>query len=175
MQEVGMNAIAAIPKKQTAPQFLGGKYLTFTLGGEKYGVPIMKIKEIIGFLDITPVPCTPDFVLGVINLRGKVIPVIDLKKKFGMPSCERTRLTCIIVIDIGVREMGIMVDTVSEVESIPGDQIEEAPDFGPDIKTEYILGMGKLKERVAILLNIQRVLTGEEIAALPEASVPREE
>lgn len=145
-----------------------GKYLTFFLGGEEYGLEILKVREIIGMMDITAVPRTPDFVKGVINLRGKVIPVIDLRLKFGMPAAEQTDETCIIVVDVGEMEMGIIVDKVSEVMDIGADDIEDAPSFGIDVDTEFILGMGKAESKVTILLNISRVLSAAETAVTVE-------
>ncbi len=145
---------------------LGGKYLTFGLAEEQYGLEILKVREIIGMMDITAVPRTPEFVKGVINLRGKVIPVVDLRVKFGLPGVEATDETCIIVVDVGQVEMGIIVDRVSEVLDIGSDDIEPPPSFGVSVDTAFILGMGKAKGVVTILLDIGRVLTGDEIAAI---------
>jgi purine-binding chemotaxis protein CheW len=142
------------------------KFLTFVLAGEEYGLEILKVREIIGMMDITSVPRTPDFVSGVINLRGKVIPTIDLRLKFGMPGAERTEETCIIVVDVGGVEMGIIVDKVSEVMDIAVQDIEEAPSFGVEVNTDFILGMGKTESRVTILLDIGKVLTNEDIVPL---------
>ena len=120
-----------------------GKYLTFTLAEEEYGIGILEIKEIIGMLPITSVPQTPDFVKGVINLRGKVIPVMDLRLRFGMPSIDYTERTCIIVVEIAGPSstilVGIVVDAVSEVLNIKGDNIEKTPTFGTKLNTDYIL------------------------------------
>ncbi len=147
-----------------------GKYLTFELANEEYGVGILKVREIIGMMPVTPVPQTPDFVKGVVNLRGKVIPVLDLRLKFGLEAMEYTERTCIIVVDVdtpaGSIQMGCIVDKVSEVINIEADQIEETPTFGTRFNTEYILGMAKLEGGVKILLDIDRVLTEEEIATL---------
>ena len=147
-----------------------GKYLTFTLANEEYGVSAMKIREIIGMMPITSVPQTPEFVKGVINLRGKVIPVVDLMLRFGMEKIEYTDRTCIIVVEIegqsGTILMGIVVDSVSKVLNIRGEDIEETPTFGTKLNTEDILGMAKLKGGVKILLDIVRVLSAEEIAVL---------
>ncbi|HOW19827.1 MAG TPA: chemotaxis protein CheW [Phycisphaerae bacterium] len=149
---------------------LGGKYLTFGLAGEEYGLEILKVREIIGMMDITAVPRTPEFVRGVINLRGKVIPVVDLRRKFDMPAAEATDETCIIVVDVGRVEMGIMVDKVSEVLDIASEDIEPPPSFGVSVDTDFILGMGKANNRVTILLDISRVLTGDDIGAIAAAS-----
>jgi len=144
-----------------------GKYLTFELARENYGLEILKVREIIGMMDITAVPQTPAFVKGLINLRGKVIPVVDLRLKFGLPEKEYTERTAIIVVETrmasGSVQMGIVVDTVSEVMNIAGQDIESTPNFGARLKTDYILGMAKVKGRVIILLDIDRVLTDEEL------------
>jgi len=145
-----------------------GKYLTFGLGGEEYGLEILKVKEIIGIMDITMVPQTPEFVKGVINLRGKVIPVVDLRLKFTMPTSKYTRETCIIVVDVENILMGIIVDTVSEVMDIQGKDIEPAPSFGSNINTDFIMGIGKLKEKVVILLDIEGVLSNGEMNLVSE-------
>jgi purine-binding chemotaxis protein CheW len=150
-----------------------GKYLTFSLDQEEYGIGILKIKEIIGMMDITPVPKTPAFVKGVINLRGKVIPVIDLRVRFSMAEDEYTERTCIIVVEvegqIGTILMGIVVDAVSEVMNIKGDDIEQTPDFGAKLNTEYILGMAKNDAKVRILLDIDKVLNNAEIMTLEKS------
>lgn len=147
-----------------------GKYLTFSMGTEEYGIGILKVKEIIGLMPITPVPRTPNYVKGVINLRGKVIPVIDLRLRFGMPQVEDTERTCIIVVDVladaGELQMGIVVDSVSEVLNIKSDEIEPTPSFGTHLETEYILGMAKMDAGVKILLDIDRVLSQQETEIL---------
>lgn len=146
----------------------GGKFLTFQLQDEEYGLEILKVREIIGIMDITTVPQTPDYVKGVINLRGQVIPVIDLRLKFGLKESEYGKRTCIIVVDVNGVMMGIVVDTVSEVMDIDTVDIEETPSFGTTLKTDYILGMGKVKGRVKILLDISKVLTSEELVMMEE-------
>ncbi len=151
-----------------------GKYLTFTMDKEEYGISILKIKEIIGMMSITTVPQTPDFVKGVINLRGKVIPVVDLRLRFGMEAMEYNERTCIIVVEItgkaGTVMIGIVVDAVSEVLNIKGEDIEETPTFGTKLNTEYILGMAKMEGGVKILLDIDQVQSAEEVAALEKAA-----
>jgi purine-binding chemotaxis protein CheW len=147
-----------------------GKYLTFALANEEYGLEILKVREIIGYMAITAVPQTPPYVKGVINLRGQVIPVVDLRAKFGMETTETTEQTCIIVVEMtqGSRTFstGIVVDNVEEVLDIAGEAIEEAPQFGSDIDTNFILGMGKIGNTVKILLDIDRVLGGHEMMQL---------
>lgn len=147
-----------------------GKYLTFVLAEEEYGLEILKVREIIGAMDITSVPRTPDYVKGVINLRGKVIPVIDLRLKFDMEEAERTDETCIIVVDVNNVEMGIIVDKVSEVLDIAADQIEDSPEFGGNVDTEFILGMGKAGDSVKILLDIEKVLSASEFDEIASAA-----
>lgn len=143
------------------------KLLTFSLGEEGYGVSILKVKEIIGMLDITPVPRTPDFIKGVINLRGKIIPVMDLRIKFGMEEKEYNERTCIIVVEVNLkgteRLLGVVVDMVSEVVTISSDQIEPPPEYGMKLEHNFILGIGKIKERVVIILDIDEVFLCEEI------------
>jgi len=140
-----------------------GKYLTFVLATEEYGIEILKVREIIGMIDITSVPQTPDYMKGVINLRGKVIPVIDLRLKFSMPEQEHTQETCTIVVEVNNTLIGIIVDTVSEVSDIGGEDIEETPHLGQEIDTNFIIGMGKLKEKLIILLDIDKVLSEKEL------------
>ena len=150
---------------------LAGKYLTFVLAEENYGIEILKVREIMGLMDITSVPRTPDFVKGVINLRGKVIPVIDLRLKFAMSEVEHTEETCIIVVSVGSVEIGTVVDKVSEVLDISGEDIEDSPSFGADVNTEFILGMGKAQGQVTILLDIDQVLSSSELAELGNTAV----
>ncbi len=141
---------------------LAGKYLTFRLSGEEYGMEILKVREIIGLMEITEVPRMPTHVRGVINLRGKVIPVVDLRTKFGMMSTEDTEETCIIVMDVMQNEQstmtGILVDTVSEVLDIIADQIEAPPSFGTAVDISFIMGMAKIGDGVKMLLDIVEVL-----------------
>jgi purine-binding chemotaxis protein CheW len=144
-----------------------GKYLTFMLGKEDFGVEILKVREIIGTMDTTAVPGMPDYVLGVINLRGKVIPVLDLRLKFGMAAAERTPESCIIVVDVNSGLMGVMVDRVSEVADIRGDDIEDAPDVGVAVDNSFILGMAKSKGHVKILLAIAKVLSEADNNLIP--------
>lgn len=152
-----------------------GKYLTFTLGDEYYGLSILKVKEIIGIMPITAVPQAPEYVNGVVNLRGKVIPVIDLRRKFAMPTVDYTDRTCIIVIETEKRQgrglTGIVVDAVADVTNIKGDNIEDPPDFSAQTDSAFILGMAKTEGGVKILLDIDRVVGGEELAVLEEETV----
>jgi len=136
-----------------------GKYLTFVLANEEYGFEILKVREIIGTMNTTAVPGMPAYVNGVINLRGKVVPVIDLRLRFGMTAAEQTAETCIIVVDVRGSLMGVVVDRVSEVLDIHGEDIEDAPDVGVAVQNDYILGMAKAKGQVKILLEVDKVLS----------------
>jgi len=151
-----------------------GKYLTFSLAGEEYGIGILKIREIIGMLPITSVPETPAFVKGVINLRGKVIPVVDLRLRFGMPNMDYTERTCIIVVEMGspggMLHIGTVVDAVSEVLNIKSEDIADTPSFGAKFNADYILGMAKMGKDVKLLLDIDRVLSSEEQVQLKQAA-----
>ncbi|MBW8886308.1 MAG: purine-binding chemotaxis protein CheW [Fibrobacteres bacterium] len=144
-----------------------GKYLTFQMGKEVYGIEILKVQEIIGMMPVTRVPKTPDFVRGVINLRGKVIPVIELRRKFGMETREDTDRTCIVVVQVtgavGTVTMGLLVDEVSEVLNVGQEQIEAPPSFGAGVDTDFILGMGKVGQKVLMLLDADKVLSSEEL------------
>jgi purine-binding chemotaxis protein CheW len=147
-----------------------GKYLTFALAQEEYGLGILKVREIIGYVDVTAVPQTPHYVKGVINLRGQVIPVVDLRAKFGMETTDVTDKTCIIVLEIAQAgrkfSTGIIVDHVQEVLDIDGHDIEDAPEFGASADTSFILGMGKVGESVKILLDIDKVLGSADFGGL---------
>jgi len=148
-------------KKNSAQE---GKYLTFALGNEEYGLEILKVREIIGYMNITAVPQTPDFVKGIINLRGQVIPVIDLRLRFGMKQAEITDQTCIIVAEVNQSDKtfnaGLIVDRVQEVLDIDNENIEEPSNLGSAVQTDFILGIGKVENTINILLDIDQVLSG---------------
>jgi purine-binding chemotaxis protein CheW len=152
------------------PNTRAGKYLIFQLGQEEFGTEVLKVREIMGLQDITTVPQTPPYVKGVINLRGKVIPVVDLRLKFGLPPEEYTARTCIIVVRTrqAAEEMmiGIIVDGVAEVLNLAEADIEDTPDFGPGVATPYLTGMAKIKGKVKILLDIDQVLSTNELNGL---------
>ena len=160
--------------KQSETANREGKYLTFSLAEEEYGIGILKVKEIIGIMPITDVPRTPYYVKGVINLRGKVIPIVDLRLKFGLAEAEPTEKACIIVVEITASssqiQVGIVVDSVSEVVNIKNNDIEDAPLFGTGLDTKYILGMAKAEDKVKILLEIDLVLNQTDIKLLEEAA-----
>jgi len=151
-----------------------GKYLVFHLGEEEFGIQVQKVREIMGVQDITQVPQTPPHVKGVINLRGKVIPVVDLRLKFAMPAKEYTQRTCIIVVQVagerGIMLMGIVVDGVAEVLQVAGADVEDTPSFGKEVEIPYVMGLAKLKGKVKILLDIDQVMTARELARLDLAA-----
>ena len=147
-----------------------GKYLTFHLADEEFGIRVLKVREIMGVQEITAVPHTPPALKGVINLRGKVIPVVDLRLQFDLPAAEYTQRTCIIVVQVqgaaGPMLMGIVVDGVSEVANLATTDIEDAPDFGNGAALPYLLGLAKAKGKVKILLDIDQVLTARDLGGL---------
>jgi len=170
-----MNAVAQINKKlpaaaNAAAQQDQQQYLTFMLGGETYAMGILAIKEIIEYGNLTEVPRMPDFIRGVINLRGAVVPVIDLGARFGKQATNITRRTCIVIIEVAngeeTQDIGVMVDAVNEVLEISAGEIEPAPSFGANIRADFIDGMGKIEGKFVIILNIHQVLSVEEIATL---------
>ena len=150
------------------------KFLSFCLGSEHYGVEILRVREIIGLLAITPLPQTPSYVKGVMNLRGRIIPVIDLRLRFGLNAAEATKETCIVVLESSDPDgsqtvMGAVVDSVREVQDIAPGAIEPPPEFGCEIPLKYILGMGKVKDRVIVLLDIAEVIGSRERAQIAGA------
>jgi purine-binding chemotaxis protein CheW len=171
-----MNTTPAAAKVSGIPAngHWAGKYMAFRLANQDYGLPILKVREIIGLVDITRVPCADSFIRGVINLRGKIVPVIDLRMKFGMEPCPATEQTVIIVVQYATTRgditMGVLVDQVQEVLSIEADEIEPPPSFGAgSMSTDFILGIGKAAKRVVFLLDIGRVLSGDEAERMTEA------
>ena len=136
--------------------------VSFALGNEEYGVDIAQVQEINRMVAITHVPRAPKFMEGVINLRGQLIPIIDLRTRFGMPRAEHTKHTRIVVTDIGAKRVGMVVDSVSEVLRIPVEQVEDAPEMIAQVETEYIRGVGKLGDRLIILLDLQKIISGQE-------------
>jgi purine-binding chemotaxis protein CheW len=155
---------------QATTDFRAGKYLTFRLGKEEFGIQVRHVREIMAVMDITAVPGTPVHLKGVINLRGKIIPVVDLRVKFTFPEAPFTQTTCIIVVQVlqeGEQAMiGMIVDSVCEVVNIAGGDIEDAPDFGEGVETPFVLGIAKLKGSVKILLKIEDVLTLKELRGI---------
>lgn len=170
-------ATATLENPTRTTKQLAGKYLTFILGGESYGVPVLKVREIIRLTAITAVPQMPAYVRGVINLRGKIIPVIDLRLRFGFAAAASTEQNCIVVVQVKTpagqaTQMGLVVDAVEEVTNIAASDIEETPDFGAQVDTKNILGMGKIKGVVKALLDIDKVIGGDKVAQLTPTAAP---
>jgi purine-binding chemotaxis protein CheW len=160
------------PVTDTPACALAAKYLTFALGRESYGVAVLQVREIIKLLPITQVPQMPPHIKGVINLRGKIIPVADLRIKFGLGDIKDTEKTCIVVVQVELQaqkrlQMGLVVDEVEEVISLTGADVEPSPEFGTAVDTTYLLGMVKVKGAVKMLLDINRVVAGDGVATLP--------
>jgi purine-binding chemotaxis protein CheW len=162
--------MSTLAPKEAAPNRAAGKYLTFVLGANSYGLPILKVREIIRLCDITPIPRMPDYVRGVINLRGKIVPVIDLRLKLGLPQVATSSRTCIVVVLVkmatATKLMGLIVDALEEVFLIAAEDMEPAPDFGPGVATGYIQNMAKTKGQVKALLNIDHIVKDDH-AILP--------
>jgi len=150
------------------------QYLTFLLGGEMFAIGILNIKEIIEYGSLTEVPMMPEFIRGVINLRGAVVPVLDLSARFGRKRTEVTRRTCIVIIEVETNEekhdVGVVVDSVSEVLEIAGGEIEPAPSFGTKIRADFIHGMGKVNGKFVIILSVNNVLSLDDLALLEHAA-----
>lgn len=166
-----VKAVQSAEKVAVKPE--DGQYLIFLLARETYAISILNIKEIIEYGQITPVPMVPKFVRGVINLRGAVVPVIDLQARLGRESSPVGKRTCIVIFEIQGEDdrrevVGAVVDTVSEVLSIPADQIERAPQFGANLRADFISGMGKINENFFIILNLEKILSLDELSSLVE-------
>ena len=163
----GRQEVAAVKEQEQS------QYLTFLLGGEMFAIDILNIKEIIEYGSLTTVPMMPEFIRGVINLRGAVVPVVDLAVRFGRKSMEATKRTCIVIIEIEAederQDVGVVVDSVSEVLEIPQSEIEPAPAFGARIRADFIQGMGKINGRFVVILNANHVLSIDEMAVLSQA------
>ncbi|WP_018151814.1 chemotaxis protein CheW [Leeia oryzae] len=172
VEQKGPAAAVALPEES--------QYLTFLLGGDMFAIGILNIKEIIEYGHLTSVPMMPEFIRGVINLRGRVVPVVDLRSRFGKPSSEVTKRTCIVIIEVQVegsadedpvtQDIGVIVDSVSEVLEIAAQDIEPPPAFGAHIRTDFIRGMGKVNGEFVIILSVENVLSVEEMAMLEKAA-----
>ncbi len=168
--QAATTAAATIAARQLAAAGEAHQYLTFALAGEMFAVGILNVKEIIEYGSLTEIPMMPAFIRGVINLRGAVVPVIDLAARFDGKASSVQRRTCIVIVEVlqeeGKHDIGIMVDAVSEVLEIPGTEIEPPPTFGAKIRADFIAGMGKVNHKFVIILDIMRVLSVEEMAAV---------
>jgi purine-binding chemotaxis protein CheW len=159
-------------KNQPAPSTVQVQYLTFFTAGEEYGISIVKVREIIEYEAVTTVPNTPVWIRGVTNLRGKVVPVVDLAVKFGLPASGISKFSCIIITEVMFQgesmTMGVLADSVSQVIELSAGEIEETPPFGTRVKTEYLLGMGALGKKFCLILDIDKVLSADELLAVTE-------
>ena len=145
------------------------EFLTFALGEEEYGVEILKVQEIRGYDAVTRLPDAPEYIKGVVNLRGTIVPVIDMRMKFRLDKVEYTAMTVMIVLNVGGRVVGIVVDSVSDVVRLGGEQIREVPELGAAIDRQFLTGIGTLDERMLILLDIERLMTSSEMGLVSEA------
>lgn len=156
--------------KKPKIEIKGGKYLVFLINGNHYGIPILDTSEINGIMNITPIPKTPEYIKGIINLRGKIIPVMDLRLRFGMEQKEYNSETCIIIINLKfnqvIKQIGIIVDTVSEVFDLPASDIERPPSYDSDDDNEFLDGIGKVKNKIIMLLNIKKILQTKEMTKI---------
>jgi purine-binding chemotaxis protein CheW len=146
------------------------QYLTFTIQGEEYGIEILRVQEIKGLSKIRPIPNAPHYVKGVVNLRGTVVPILDLRSRFGIDAADYNQFTVIIMVSVGKKMFGLVVDSVSDVLNIAKDQIEETPDVGGGVDTTYFRGMGKVGDKLVLLLNIDKLLTGEKWEAIEQSA-----
>lgn len=144
----------------------GGQFLTFVLGAEQYGVEILKVQEIRSYSAMTPIPNTPAYIKGVINLRGTVVPVVELRAKFRMETAEYNKFTVIIVVTLGTKVIGLVVDAVSDVLDVPASEVRAVPDLGTRVDTRFIRGMAAIGERMTVLLDIDRLLSEDDVVAL---------
>lgn len=151
-----------------------GQYLTFVTAGEEYGIAILKVKEIVEYGTVTAVPNTPGWIRGVTNLRGSVVPVVDLAVKFALPASRITKFSCIIITEVmsegEMLTLGVLADSVSQVLDLSGEDIEEPPPFGTRVKLEYLLGMGRMGQKFCLILNIDKVLSTDELLAVVESA-----
>ncbi len=157
------------PAAGAAPVVAGREFLTFTLGAEEYGVDILKVQEIRGYDAVTRIPDTPDFIKGVVNLRGAIVPVVDLRLKLRLGSAEYNSFTVMIVLNIARRVVGVVVDSVSDVIQLTAEQMHAAPEFGGQVDTRFISGLGTVDQRMLILLDIEKLLSSQDLALLATA------
>lgn len=153
-----------------APPIVEREFLTFRLGAEEYGVDILKVQEIRGYDAVTRIPDTPDFIKGVVNLRGAIVPVVDLRIKLRLGSAEYNSFTVMVVLNLARRIVGVVVDSVSDVIQLEPEQLHAAPEFGTQVDTRFISGLGTIDQRMLILLDIEKLLSSQDMALLPDAA-----
>jgi len=152
----------------TAGSTVGSEFLTFTLGSEEYGMDILKVQEIRGYDAVTTIANTPEFIKGVINLRGTIVPIVDLRIKFHLGTVEYNQLTVVIILNLGHRVVGIVVDSVSDVLALTPEQIRPAPDLSAGLDTRYLMGLGTVGERMLILVDIEKLMSSNEMELMDE-------
>ena len=166
-----MTLLTATPvAARSGAQAAANEFLTFTLGAEEYGVDILKVQEIRGYGTVTRIPDAPDFVKGVINLRGTIVPVVDMRLKFKLGKSEYNSFTVMIILNIANRVVGMVVDSVSDVVALTGDQIRPAPELGSSLGAQFLTGIGALDNRMLILVDIERLMTSAEMALISQPS-----
>jgi purine-binding chemotaxis protein CheW len=166
-----MNTVhSAVAESASLAAAAGREFLTFTLGAEEYGVDILKVQEIRGYDGVTRIPDTPDYIKGVVNLRGAIVPVVDLRIKLKLGSAAYNGFTVMVVLNLARRVIGVVVDSVSDVIQLDAAQLHAAPEFGTQVDTRFISGLGTIDQRMLILLDIERLLSSQDMALLPVAS-----
>ncbi len=150
---------------------VAGEYLTFVLGEEEYGLDILKVQEIRGYDAVTQIANTPDFIKGVVNLRGKIVPIVDLRIKFDLGKVEYNEFTVVIILNLGGRVVGIVVDGVSDVTALKEDQLRDVPSLVTNIDTKYIVGLATVEEQMLILVDIEKLMNSEEMALVDDAAI----
>ena len=154
----------AAPAQTAAAAKQANEFLTFTLGDEEYGVEILKVQEIRSYEEPTTIANAPAFIKGVVNLRGVIVPIVDMRIKFGLAKADYDQFTVVIILNVARRVVGMVVDSVSDVIQLSGEQIREAPQFGASLDTEYITGLGTVDERMLILMDIEKLMTSNDMA-----------
>ncbi len=162
MSQIGMETAATAS--------VGSEFLTFTLGSEEYGIDILKVQEIRGYDAVTAIANTPDFIKGVINLRGIIVPIVDMRIKFHLGTAEYNQFTVVIILNIAHRVVGMVVDGVSDVLTLASEQIRPSPEFGSAINTQYVMGLGTVDERMLILVDIEKLMTSQDMALTDQAA-----
>jgi purine-binding chemotaxis protein CheW len=155
----------------TAALLASGEYLSFTLGREEYGIEILKVQEIRGYEQPTQLANAPAFIKGVVNLRGNIVPIVDMRIKFNLESAEYNQFTVVIILNVAGRVVGMVVDSVSDVIQLAGEQVRPAPDFSSTFDTEYIIGLGTMDERMLILVDIEKLMSGDDMALIETQTV----
>ncbi len=161
--QVTDNNTAAAPAPVAASELVANEFLTFRLGGEEYGIEILKVQEIRGYDSITHIANSPDYIKGVINLRGIIVPIIDMRIKFNLAHAAYDQFTVVIILTVAGRVMGVVVDGVSDVITLADDQVRQTPGLGSAIETQYIMGLGTVDERMLILIDIEKLMSGSDI------------